>query len=212
MGCGRCRGRAQRFESQRSSVTKRSSEIAVGKSGMTAVKGQYDPREEFFIAVVSVLIAPLVPLMIEFGFTKQVSAGTLLVSAIMYVASLAFSTDKKYIFFIGFFAVAFLCLVYGSAVRVAASGDPIQSFIQSAERKLGGTPPTKKEILTQDAGAEPPVEAAALNVVADVSIYYSAIVLMLGFGIAHLLQRIRMHLKEAQPFLDFRVTQRDPKG
>lgn len=95
---------------------------------------------------------------------------------------------------------------------MAASGDPIQSFIQSAERKLGGTPPTKKEILTQDAGAEPPVEAAALNVVADVSIYYSAIVLMLGFGIAHLLQRIRMHLKEAQPFLDFRVTQRDPKG
>ncbi|NUB44340.1 hypothetical protein GEU84_008095 [Fertoebacter nigrum] len=183
-------------------------ETSLERAPMSGVKGQCDPREEFFIAVVSVLVAPLAPLMIELGYTHQISAGTLLVSAIMYVASLAFSTDKKYLFFIGFLAVGFLCLVYGSAIRVAVDASTVAATGSVATLPSSDFPPKQIEGLTQNSAKDGGEGGVTLTVVADNSIYYSAIILMIGFGLAHLLQRVRMHLKESQPFLDFRISVR----
>lgn len=179
---------------------------------MTAVSGQCDPKEEFFIALVSLLIAPLAPILIELGFTYSVSSGTLLVSAIMYVASMAFTTDRKYIFFIGFGAVAYLCLVYGAALHVAVVAEsapsvaPLQEIFQRDPAFGDG------QGVLPNVAQDTPTSEFTLSVVASTSVYFSAVVLMLGFGIAHLLQRIRMHLKESQPFLDFRVSNRNGKS
>lgn len=145
-----------------------------------SIKGTHDPREEFAIAVGSVLIAPLAPIVIELGFTGSVGIASMLIAAIMYVAGLAFSTDRKIIFWGGFVGVAYLCLVYGAHVRTSVNISKIAMLPIELQKQI------------PEFGSE------------SNSVYNSAIILMAFFGIAHFFQRARMHIKEAQPFLDFR--------
>lgn len=147
----------------------------------------HDLKEEFAIAVGSVLLAPLAPLLIEYGFVGVVSESSLLVAAIMYVAGLAFSTDRKFIFWAGFVAVGYLCLVYGAQVRELA--------LLSSQTTLAGIEKGKL------AGSFNPAKTSDDSR----AVYNSAIILMVSFGMAHFFQRWRMHLREAQPFLDFKV-------
>jgi hypothetical protein len=141
------------------------------------------------IAIGSVIFAPLCPIFIEMGFKSTVSQGSLLISAIMYVAALAFSTDRKVIFWAGSIAVAYLCIVYGAEMRDLTTPE-ISILNKSRSLDLTGF----------DYGTSRPV-------------YSSAIILMVCFGVAHLLQRWKMHIIEAQPFLEFRVsTAKTTKG
>lgn len=157
---------------------------------MLTIKGTHDPREEFAIAVGSILLAPLAPIIIEWGFSGKVGTSSILISSLMYVASLAFSTDKKFIFWAGFIAVGYLALMYGAHVKTDVNVASLTNLPADLQDTIESW---------RDQGD---------------AVYNSAIILMVSFGIAHFFQRARMHLKDAEPFLEFRtnkINQKNPE-
>lgn len=163
-----------------------------------SIKGTCDPKEEFFIAVLALLVVPLAPLFIELYFKESVSAGVLLVSAIMYVAALSFSTDKKFIFIIGFIVVAYLCIMYGAALGSQVNANAGISASMPSDLQGAAVDASQKKAYDVPLSPEDPLRTSS-------SVYNSAIIFMVLFGLAQLFQRWRMHMRESQPFLDFRV-------
>lgn len=87
-------------------------------SGFKRIPGLPSKYQEFILSLFCTLALPLAPIAIEWFFFEKVTQSTLLVSAIMYIFSNAFSTSNKVTLIFLTIAAATLCIFFGIEIQV----------------------------------------------------------------------------------------------
>jgi hypothetical protein len=69
--------------------------------------------QHFFAGFICSALFPLLPLIIEFGFSGTVTDNTILISAIMYCSAIALTSDSVLIFVLGFLVSIVFAMMFG---------------------------------------------------------------------------------------------------